>query len=112
MEIQTGRDGEVEIERRILEDDSEPLQARNWITPHVGAVDEDRAGIRHEQPGQQAEQGGLSSAVDPEQRHELALADPQVDVIQGHERAVGLGHAFDRNDRPIFVHVDSPSPRT
>ncbi len=48
---------------------------------HVDPVDHDRPGVGSLEPGDQPERGGLPAARRPEQREELAIVDPEIDVV-------------------------------
>ena len=89
---EVGRDGKLEIERRLLENDAEPRQRRHRVVRHVVAHDLNAAGIRHEQPGQQLKQRGLAGTVGAEQRNEFAGMDLEADAVDGTDRPIGLDH--------------------
>ena len=72
MKQKVGGDGELEVERGLLEDDTEPRQRRYRVARHVMAHHLDAAGIRREQAGEQLEQRGLAGAVGTEQRDEFS----------------------------------------
>ena len=76
VEQEIGRDGQLEVERRLLEHDAELRQRRHRHAQHVVAHDRDAAGIRHEQAGEQLEQRRFAGPVRPEQRDELAGLGP------------------------------------
>ena len=50
--------------------------------PRIGAVQEDLAPVRVIKPGKQLGQGGLAGAVAPDQGHDLAGTDAQIDPAQ------------------------------
>ncbi len=48
----------------------------------------------HFQPGDHAQHGGLAAAAGPEQRHQLAFLDGEIDVVDRGDFAEILGHVF------------------
>ena len=73
METQARQHGEIQVQRRLLEDDAQPRQCPHGIAPHVRAEHLHGARIRDEEAGEQLEQRGLARAVGTEQRDALAL---------------------------------------
>ena len=59
----------------------------------------DRTGIGFLNSGEHAQQRSLAAARRTHQCKYLSLVDPQIDVIDRIERAVGLGHVLDHDLR-------------
>src|SRR5215467_5026847 len=104
VEQEIGRDGELEVERRLLEHDAKPGERRHRVARHVVAHDLDAPGIRQEQSGEELEQCRLAGAVGTKQRNELARLRGQADAIQRLYRAVALHHLVEEEGRGV-VHV-------
>ena len=102
MEQKIGGDGELEVERRLLEDDAEPRQRRHRIARHVVAHHLDAAGIGGEQAGEQLEQRRLAGAIGAEQGDELAGMGGQADAVDGADRAIGLDDVVQQQGRCSF----------
>ena len=64
----------MRIERVLLEDEGDVARGRR-APRHVAPADDDRAGVRPLEPGDQAQRRGLAGAGRPEQHDELAVAD-------------------------------------
>ena len=75
----------------------------------VDAVDDDLAGGRRVEPGQQAEQRGLAAARRAHDGHELPGRDRVVEGMQDGERVIAALHRF--RDAAQFDHRD-PSAGT
>src|SRR5205823_6137579 len=73
-------DGAPVVEHRILEDD--PVVAVDAGLARGLSVHDDRARARLDQVSDDPEQGGLPAAGRPDQRHELALCDLEVDALE------------------------------
>ena len=84
-----GRHVHVREQRVVLEHDPDfaPVAGKVGDAP---AIDRDLAAVRHQEAGNQVEQRGLAAARRPEQRHQLAAADQQRQLV---ERG-GLAEAF------------------
>ena len=76
-----GRHVHVREQRVVLEHDADFAPIRRDIR-HSLAVDGDLAAVRHQEAGDEVEQRGLAAARRPEQRHELAAADQQRQVVE------------------------------
>src|SRR6478735_9743240 len=98
-----GRAGEGELEvlaqRHLLEEardlegagDAERGDLLRGLAGDVLAVEEDGAGRRGEEAGEQVEQGRLAGAVGPDERVDRALRDRQVDAGDRREPSELLG---------------------
>ena len=82
VEQEIGGDRKLEIERRLLKDDTELRQRRHRIARHVVAHDVDAAGIGSEQAGKQLEQRGLAGAVWAEQGDEFSGLGHEAHAIE------------------------------
>ena len=71
-----------------------------------GGVDRDRAGVRLLEAGDAPQQRRLAAAGRSEQGEELIGADVDRDVVEGLNRAVGLGHVINGQERS---HTESVS---
>jgi hypothetical protein len=107
----------VRVQRVALEDHREVAGARREIGD-VAAADHDLAGRRLLQPRDQAEQRRLAAPGRPDQHHELAVADLQRDVVDGHDTAAELlRHAVDQDlghrlsSNPVVMLPREPVPR-
>ena len=72
MKQKVGGDGELEVERGLLKDDTESRQRRHRVARHVMAHHLDAPGISREQAGEQLEQRGLAGAIGTEQGNEFS----------------------------------------
>ena len=70
----------VRIERVILEDHRDVAVARREVVDDL-ALDPDLAGGDLLEPGDHPQRRGLAAAGRPDQHHELALGDVQVEVV-------------------------------
>ena len=84
----------------------QPRQERGLLKDHADTIepgadpvsaDADIASRGCIQAGNQAQKGGLAATRRPQQTHEIALIDRQVDVVEGHERIRGPRFEFLRN---------------
>jgi hypothetical protein len=97
---------------------------------HVAAVEQDLAAGRLLEAGDHPQGGGLAAAGRPQQREELALGDPEVDVLDGPDVVAAGGelllhrHQLDRGQAvllgdglpgtrldPRVCHLSSPDLR-
>ena len=81
------RDGQLRIERRRLEDNTEMLAHLDSFMHHIVAADARRAGGRGQQSGQNPEERCLAAAVGSEQAEHFAVADGQRHVGQSRARS-------------------------
>ena len=63
VEAEVRLDGQVEVQRRLLEDHAEPGERGDEVPADVEAVDHDAPAVGHEEAGQDLEQRGLARAV-------------------------------------------------
>ena len=99
----------MRIERVVLEHHGDvPLERRQIVDPPP--TDQDVAGARILQPGDEIERRRLAAAGRPEQGHELPVADLQVDAPADGDRAetLGDGAQFDLGHGALNP---SPCPR-
>ena len=82
-------------EAEVLEDDRDAAGRRR----HRGAVDPHLARGRQHQPVDAAQQRRLAAAARPDDRHDLALADRHVDVLEDAQRAEALRETLDLDPR-------------
>ena len=79
-------------QRVVLEYDADVAPVRRDAR-EVAPADRDRPEFGNEQSGDQAQKRGLAAARRAEQRHELAAADRDAEILQHHGRAETLGDA-------------------
>jgi hypothetical protein len=99
-------DGKLEVERRLLKDDTEPRQGRDRVARHVVAHHFDASGIGREQAGEQLEQRGLAGAVWTEQGDELSGLGYETHAIHGANGPVALDYALEQQGRGRFGPFD------
>jgi hypothetical protein len=93
-EAEVAADGHVWVEGVVLEDHRHVPGARLEVVGELAAdVHLTVRGVL--ETGDDLEQGAFAAARRPEQDHELARLDVQVDAAQGGDLAVLLGHAQD-----------------
>jgi hypothetical protein len=99
VEAQVLLGGQVGVERRVLEHETD-------VAPHVGALaddvvagDERRAGGRHGERAQHLDRGRLAGAVRAEEAEDLARLDRERDRIHGGQFAVALHELVDGHRR-------------
>jgi hypothetical protein len=76
---------------------------------HVAAADEDRAVVGLLEAGDQPQRRRLAAARRPEQRQELAVANGEVDAVDGRDRAEALRDPpqLDVQDRAVVRQLPS-----
>ena len=95
--------GHVGKQRVVLENKVDRAAiGRNAL--HVPSFDDDLAGVRLLEPGQQTERRGLAGAAGAEDGEELAFADYQREPIHRHGRPVALGHLPKLDAVPVAIH--------
>lgn len=82
--------GELLVDRGVLAGQAYGAAQLPRLADHVVARDRRRAGVGDDQGGQAADQGGLARAVGTEDTEHGALADEEVDPVQGLRVAVVL----------------------
>ena len=90
MKQKVGGDGELEVERGLLKDDTESRQRRDRVARHVMAHHLDAPGIGREQAGEQLEQCRLAGAIGTEQGDEFSGPGLEAHAIDGANRPVAL----------------------
>ena len=63
----------------------------------VLAVEQDGAGVRFDEAGDGAKGGGFAAAAGSEQRHQLAIGNLQVEIVDGRRTVVAFGQTPDRD---------------
>ena len=91
-------DGEVREQGVGLEHDAE-IALRRRRARHVAAGDLDPALVLRVEAGDGAQERGLAAAGRPEEAHELAAPDLEIDRLQGREGAEALRQALDAQKR-------------
>src|SRR5205807_2557465 len=82
----------VRVERALLDNVTDaPEGVTAGVSGHDDAIHEDLAGVRREQPEDQAEDGGLTGPTGAEKDPRRARLERQGDVIYGHAGAERLG---------------------
>ena len=109
VEAQVLLGGEVDVERRVLEDQADAAADVVPLGAHVVAGDPGAAGGRPGQRAQDLDRGGLARAVGAEEAEGLARLDPEVDAADGLDVAVPLLQAGDLDGgRALINHGDIP----
>ena len=104
--------GDVQVGEQcaLLRDETDVAPPRRNAAVLVGndpAVDGDRSLIRRQEPGDQAQQGGLATARRAEDGHDRAVFDVQIDPVQRDDRSVALDQAT-RGEAVRAGHDDAP----
>ena len=94
------QDRQIEVERRLLEDDAHRRQGPRRGLAQVAAADPHGAALAVEQAGQQGEQRRLAGAVRPEQRGERARLDGEGDAVEPEAVAITEAEIVDLEDAP------------
>ena len=98
--------GHVEVrEERVALEDHRHVPAAGAQLGDVASADQDPAGRRLLEPGDEAQQRRLPAARRPQDDEELAVAHLQVEALEGCDRAVALAEGFDPEA------AQGPSPR-
>jgi hypothetical protein len=105
MVIEVLLDGQVEVERRLLEDDPDFLEAFGGALAKVQAEDMDRSFGLAIQPGDQRKQRGFPCAVQPEQHREIAGRNRKGDVLQYPALPKPMSELFDGEGRWLHHSV-------
>ena len=94
-------DGEVREQRVALEHhiDRPPMRRHGC---KIGAVEQDAAGVRPLEAGDQAQQRGLAAARGTEQGEELALINVERQMIDDRGTAEAFGQDFDAQQRTLI----------
>ena len=92
------RDIHVREQRIVLEHDVDVALVRRQVS-HVLAGQQNASRIRDLEAAEHAQRGRLAAAGRPEERDELAGLDGEVEIVDGHSLAVGLGDVLEVNDR-------------
>ena len=71
LQLQVAADGQVEVERRLLEYNADVAQGGNRVASQGQAGDKNFSLIGGEKTGQDLEQGRLAGTIWPKQRSEL-----------------------------------------
>jgi hypothetical protein len=82
-----------EVQFLVNENDAAALGVIDAVEMHRLAVQQDRAGIRSFNPGEDLHQGGFAGAVLADDREHLAAPQVDVDVFQGLHAGKGLRYA-------------------
>src|SRR5215210_123827 len=69
----------------------------------VPPLERDDPGRGPVEAGEHVEEGGLAGAVRPDDRHDRLAGDREVDGLDRHQAAEGLGHRHRLEDRPVLV---------
>jgi hypothetical protein len=85
--------GQVREDRVALEHHRQVALARRQVGD-VGVADAHPAAVGVLQAGQQPQQRRLAAAAGPQQHHELAVGDLQVDIVDGGGLVEDLAHAL------------------
>ena len=98
---------EAPILRHVNHAPSEPVlrrQAADVLAPkhHLAAG-------RSQKPADRLEDGRLSRTIGPDQAHDLAGFDGQIDALQDQSRAIPRRHAGEREDDRSFTALRFPS---
>src|SRR5690606_17561292 len=88
-------DREIEIERRLLEDDSHARQGRRGLAVERQAEDADRPAPMRVEPRHEREERALAGAVQPQKNVEASRPDREGDVVERAPNAVGVGKPDD-----------------
>ena len=91
---------EVEVDRRVLEDDPDAGADRLGVAIQVVAVDDDGAAGLGQGRREDRDRGRLAGPVRAEEGEQLALADVEADVVDGGRGAllVALGQVLDADN--------------
>ena len=95
-------DGERAVEGVELRHHADLAARLGRIFDHVDPVDENGAGGGQRAGGADADGGGFSCAIGPQQAEDLALLQLQVDAIDGHHAQLGFkdfGQCFDLDNQ-------------
>ncbi len=84
-EADVRRDGEVRVERVVLEHHRDVALLRR-VVRHVAVADQDRAGVDLLEPREHAQRGRLARARRADEHDELAVLDVQVERVDGRRR--------------------------
>jgi hypothetical protein len=96
-------DGQVRVEREVLEDHRDPALPRGQAVDRP-AIEEYRALGRRLQPRHDPQDRRLATTRRPQEYHELALGDLEVHPVDGgHVAVVHLGHALERDGRHLSI---------
>ncbi len=87
-------DGHVRVDRVILEDVTDAAALRSQ-SRDVDPVEQDSPRLGPDEPGDEPEGRGLAAARRPHERHQLAVANGQVEPVHGGHLAVFDGQALD-----------------
>ena len=97
---------EVLVDRRVLAGDADQLADAMRLAGHVDAEDLGVARVDRQQRREHPQHRGLAGAVRPEDAEDLALADLEVDAVDGAQVAERL-HQPARVDGCCLCHVCS-----
>src|SRR5439155_12647852 len=87
-------DGHVRVDRVVLEDvtDAAPLRSQSR---DVDTIEQDSPRLGPDEPGDEPEGRGLAAARWPHERHQLAVANGEVEPVNGGYLPVFDGQALD-----------------
>ena len=88
------RDGQVREQGVVLEHHADVAPARRQVD-HVAPIDQDAAGGRVDEPGDDPQRRRLAAAGRSQQREKLAVADIQIERLQGNRGAVAALDPFE-----------------
>ena len=102
-------DGQVRLDRDVLQDQAGPLTQLAGAGPLAGVVAEDLGcpAVAGAEALQDLQRRGLAGPVRPEQRDDLAVADGEADVSHGVHPAVALAQAGDLDRVYLRTHRTS-----
>ena len=81
--IEVFGDAHVVIERDVFRHVAEMRARLERLLENVEAGDRGAAGSRRHETGENAHRGALARAVRPEKAHDLALADFEIQILDG-----------------------------
>ena len=97
------RDGETSGQRGVLQSGSDSLTERNDLSARIEAEHAHVAAVVAAQSLDELDAGGLAGTVRSEDAEDLALVDPERDVVDRDEIAVPLAQTLDGDDRRTSV---------
>ena len=103
-EGEVGAAGEVGVRRRVLDDRAHVGQHVAGRPGHPAPEQVDGAGGGQHQAEQHPHRGGLAGAVGAEEAVDVALADVEVDAVDGGDPPVALGQAGGPDQSPASEH--------
>ena len=89
------------VHRGGLTGQTDELPHRAWLADDVAPEDVHATGVRPQQRRENADEGGLSRAVGPQEAEHRALLDSQGHAREGDSRPEALDHAFREDGRSV-----------